>query len=179
MIHKLILYGLIMRALVLLVCLLMPDLVFSMDGYVEDTTLVPVQSSKVILTIKTPNGLKQFNHGQIEAIGLKRLSTKTFWPKDYGEFNGVLLRDLLTEAGIANAPEIKITALDDYITLIPQEDWRKWDVILATRHEKKPMSIRKKGPLRIIYPLDIGGEIADNDMRIRWIWAIKLIEPIY
>ncbi len=165
--------------LLLLAFFLVPELVLAKDVSVEDITLLPVQSTKVILTIKTPNGDKLFNHGQIEAIGLKRLNTTTFWPKDYGEFNGVLLRDLLTEAGIENAPEIKVTALDDYITLIPRKDWRKWDVILATRHEKKTMSIREKGPLRIIYPMAIGGEIADSDMRIRWIWAIKSIEPVY
>lgn len=168
-----------MRILLLLVFFLVPELVLAKDVSVEDITLLPVQSAKVILTIKTPNGNRQFNHGQIEAIGLKRLSTRTFWPEDYGEYDGVLLRDLLTETGIENAPEIKITGLDDYITLIPREDWTKWDVILATRHEQKTMSIRKKGPLRIIYPMDIGGEIADSDMRLRWIWAIKSIEPVY
>ena len=168
-----------MRALLLFVFFLLPELVLAKDVSVEDITLLPVQSTKVILTIKTPNRDKQFNHGQIEAIGLKRLNTTTFWPEDYGEFDGVLLRDMLTEAEIENAPEIKITALDDYITFIPKEDWQKWDVMLATRHEKKIMSIRKKGPLRIVYPMDIGGEIADNDMRLRWIWAIKSIEPVY
>ena len=163
----------------LLIFFLLPELLLAKDVSVEDTTLAPVQGSKVILTIKTPNRTRQFNHGQIEAIGLKRLSTTTFWPEDYGEFDGVLLRDLLTEAEIEDAPEIIITALDGYIAIIPREDWRKWDVILATRHEKKTMSIRKKGPLRIVYPMDIGGEIADSDMRIRWIWAIKSIEPVY
>ena len=168
-----------MRLGLLLIFLLLPELVLAKDVSVENITLVPVGSSKVILTIKTPNGIKQFTHGQIETIGLKRLNTTTFWSTDYGEFNGVLLRDLLAEAGIENVPEIKITALDDYITLIPREDWRRWNVILATRYEEKTMSIRKKGPLRIIYPLDIGGEIADSAMRIRWIWAIKSIEPVY
>lgn len=168
-----------MRVFLLLVCFLMPVLVFANEAPVEDITLLPVQSSKVILIMQTPSGIKQYNHGQIEAIGLKRLHTSTFWPEDNGEFDGVLLRDLLTEAEIENAPEIKVTALDDYITIIPREDWQKWDVILATRHEQKPMSIRNKGPLRIIYPMDMGGAIADSDMRIRWIWAIKSIEPVY
>jgi hypothetical protein len=129
--------------------------------------------------VKTPDGIKQFNHGQIEAIGLKRLSTTTFWPEDYGEFNGVLLRDVLKKVGIEDALEIKLIGKDGYIALIPREDWIKWDVILATRHEQRTMSIRNKGPLRIIYPKDIGGEIADSDMRIRWIWAIQSIEPVY
>lgn len=168
-----------MRAFLLLVVFLIPALVFAKGVEVEDIVLLPVKCSKVILTVKTPDGIKQFNHGQIEAIGLKRLSTTTFWPEDYGEFNGVLLRDVLKKAGIEDAREIKLIGKDGYIALIPREDWIKWDVILATRHEQRTMSIRNKGPLRIIYPKDIGGEIADSDMRIRWVWAIQSIEPVY
>jgi hypothetical protein len=168
-----------MRAFLLLIVFLIPALVFAKGVEVEDIALLPVKCSKVILTVKTPDGIKQFNHGQIEAIGLKRLSTTTFWPEDYGEFNGVLLRDVLKKVGIEDALEIKLIGKDGYIALIPREDWIKWDVILATRHEQRTMSIRTKGPLRIIYPKDIGGEIADSDMRIRWIWAIQSIEPVY
>ena len=167
-----------MRVVLLIVVLLFPIDLFAKEVSVQEIKLPPVLSNKVILTIYTPDDVKQLSHAQIEAIGLKRLNTSTFWPQDYGEFNGVLLRDLLSESGIENVSQIKITALDDYITIIPQEDWRKWDVILATRHEKKVISIRDKGPLRIIYPKDIGGEVAESDMRVRWIWAVKSIEPV-
>ncbi len=144
---------------------------------VTDIALAPVVSEKVILTINTPTGIKTYPHPQVEAIGLKKLVTSTYWPEDHGEYDGVLLRDLLKDAGIETSPRIKVTALDDYTTIIPREDWQKWDVLVATRHEKKVMPIRRKGPLRMIYPKDIGGEIAASDMRIRWIWAIKTIEP--
>lgn len=166
-----------MKALLVLL-LLLPLQLYAKEVPVTDVSLSPVHSDKVILRIKTQDGEKHYSHPQIEAIGLKKLVTTTFWPEDYGEFNGVLLRDLLSHAGIENSLEIKITALDDYTTLIPREDWLKWDVLVATRYEKKRIPIRKKGPLRIIYPKDIGGEIADSDMRIRWVWTIKLIEPV-
>lgn len=169
----------VMRVILLFIILLLPEILLAMDVSVGNITSSPVHSSKVILTIKTPDTVKQFTREQLEAIGLKRLDTSTFWPEDHGEFSGVLLRDLLSEAGIEDAPEIKVTALDDYTAFIPREDWRKWDVILATRHEEKVIPVRRKGPLRIIYPKDIGGEIANSEMRIRWIWAIKLIEPVH
>jgi len=145
---------------------------------VIDITLAPVASEKVILTVKNNGDVKTYSHPEVEAIGLKSMVTSTFWPEDHGEFNGVLLRDLLRDAGIENVSQIRITALDEYTTLIPREDWQKWDVLLATRHEKKVLPVRRKGPLRIIYPKDLGGEITASDMRIRWIWAINTIEAL-
>jgi hypothetical protein len=159
--------------------LLFPGLSNAKGVKVENISLVPLTSSKVILKVSTPSGEKTYTHAQIEAVGLKKMTTSTYWPEDYGEFDGVLLMDLLLDAGIEDAPEVKITALDDYTAHIPQHDWRNWDVLLATRHEQKRMPIRSKGPLRIIYPKDRGGEVGESDMRLRWIWAIQSIEPVY
>lgn len=166
-----------MRSVFTMLILLFALQVQAKEVMVTDITLEPVASKKVILTIKSPKGMTKYSHSQVEAIGLKKLETSTYWPDDNGEYDGVLLRDLLKDAGIETSPRIKVTALDDYTTIIPREDWQKWDVLVATRHEKKAMSIRRKGPLRMIYPKDLGGEVAASDMRIRWIWAIKTIEP--
>jgi hypothetical protein len=158
---------------------LFPGLSIAKEVKITDIVLAPLGGSKVILRVKTPSGERTYTHAQLEAIGLKKMNTTTYWPEDSGEFDGVLLKDLLRDAGIEDAVEVRITALDNYMTLIPRRDWRNWDVMLATRYEQKKMSIRNKGPLRIIYPKDRGGKIADSDMRLRWIWAIQTIAPVY
>ena len=168
-----------MRVLLVFIFLILSEILLANEVPVENKKVSPAYGSKVVLTIKTPEAVEQFTCEQIEAIGLTQLNTSTFWAEDQGEFSGVLLRDLLGEAEIENALEIKITALDGYTAFIPREDWQKWDVILATRHEEQLISVRRKGPLRIIYPKDIGGKIADSEMRIRWIWAVDLIEPVH
>lgn len=169
-----------MRILFTLVFFLIAMPLEAKEVKVKAINLEPVASEKVVLTIKTQeNSIATYSHPQIEAIGLKQMVTTTFWPEDYGEFDGVLLRDLLGHAGIEKSSQIKVTALDGYTALIPREDWQKWDVLVATRHEKKMIPIRRKGPLRMIYPKDIGGKMAASDMRIRWIWAIKTIEPVF
>lgn len=168
-----------MRIVLFFIFLLLPEILLANTVSVDNKKVSSVYNSKIVLTIKTPETVKEFTCGQIEVIGLKRINTSTFWPEDHGEFSGVLLRDLLSVAGIENVPEIKITALDGYTAVIPREDWQTWEVIMATRHEENVIPVRRKGPLRIIYPKDIGGKIADSEMRIRWIWAVKLIEPVY
>ena len=167
-----------MRILFTLILLFSAINLQAKDVEVFDVELDPVTSDRVILTVRGGEKETAYSLAQVEAIGLKGLKTSTFWPEDYGEYNGVLLRDFLRHAGIDKASQIRVTALDDYTALIPREDWQKWDVLLATRHERKVLPVRKKGPLRIIYPKDIGGEIAASDMRIRWIWAITTIEAI-
>ena len=167
-----------MRSLFTLLFIIFALQVEAQELMIKEINLEPIANEKVILTIETPSGPVSYSHAQIEKIGLKELETTTYWPEDNGVYDGVLLRDLLSHAGIENSSQIKVTALDDYSALIPQEDWQKWDVLIATRHERKAMSIRRKGPLRVIYPKDIGGEVAASDMRIRWIWAIKTIEPV-
>lgn len=149
--------------------------VFSMEVILEDVQLAPIQGDVTILSINSPQGVKEYSLAKIESLGLKRLHTTTFWEEDDGVYEGVLLIDLLSHAGMEECTSMVITALDGYEVRIPCADLSKWPVMLATRREGKTMSIRKKGPTRIIYPKDIGGDIALSDMRSRWIWAIKTI----
>lgn len=148
---------------------------FSGEVQLETVQLEPTTSDVTVLTTSSSQGTKEYTLGMIESLGLKRLRTSTFWPEDDGVYEGVLLRDFLGNAGMAKCGSIVITALDDYRVAIPCEDLEKWPVLLATRHEGKTMSIREKGPTRIIYPKDIGGDVALSDMRSRWIWAIATI----
>lgn len=143
----------------------------------EDVTLPEVKSQKIVLTVKTPDGDKQYTVKMLESIGLKRLKTSTFWAEDDGVYEGILLVDLLKHAKIEKSVSIKIVAIDEYMTEIPREDWETWPVLLATRRNGKALKVRTKGPTRIIYPKDIGGPISKNEMRSRWIWTIKTIIP--
>ena len=147
------------------------------DKLIQDVRLPEIHSSKIILRVHAGSSAREYTLADIESLGLKQMKTSTFWKEDDGVYQGVLLRDLLQDAGIQGSKTISITALDGYTTRIPREDWETWPILLATRREGEPMSIRKKGPLRILYPKDLGGPVAKVEMRIRWIWAIKEIRP--
>jgi hypothetical protein len=108
----------------------------------------------------------------LEKIGFKSLTTRTFYSKKRYQFSGVLMRDLLDHVG-AKGKILEITALDDYRITVPIEDYYKYDVLLATMEEGKTLTIRKRGPARIIYPIEKHEELSDKKYASRYIWQIK------
>ena len=158
-------------------CFFLIDFSSAAELKLEKISLPPIESKKIVLTIDAPGELRKYTIADIEILGLHRINTSTYWKEDDGIYEGVLLKNLLEDAGISGSTAVRITALDSYSAEIPKEDWEKWPIILATRKDGKVMSVREKGPTRIIYPKDLGGEVADTTMRVRWVWAIKQISP--
>ncbi|HXH02674.1 MAG TPA: molybdopterin-dependent oxidoreductase [Candidatus Competibacteraceae bacterium] len=144
----------------------------------QPVSLPPLESTAVVLTVSTDHGSKRYSLPQIEALGLYRVTTSTFWPEDNGTYEGVLLAALLADAGLADGPAVRIAALDDFSQIIPREDWQRWPLLLATRRDGQPMSIRNKGPLRLIYPRDADSRLSDPAYRLRWVWMVNAIEPV-
>ncbi|PIE56919.1 MAG: hypothetical protein CSA34_01065 [Desulfobulbus propionicus] len=151
---------------------------WSGEANISPSSLIPSSSGKVVLRIIANDRHLTYTLAEIEALGLKRLETSTYWPEDSRIHQGVLLIDLLEHAGIATASKIQVEAHDNYVTEIPRSDWETWPVFLATRRDGFPLQLRKKGPLRIMYPKDAGGAVAQDHMRNRWIWSIKKILAI-
>jgi hypothetical protein len=53
----------------------------------------------------------------------------------------------------------QVLALNDYTTIVPLDDFRKFPVILALKMNGEYMRIRDKGPLFIVYPYDSSPEL--------------------
>ena len=83
----------------------------------------PLAKGEVVLEIATPSGAQQYNLATLEAIGLYRINTRSEWDQESPTFDGVLLSDLLDDAGLDEAPAVLVTALNDYSQAIPREDW--------------------------------------------------------
>lgn len=92
-----------------------------------------------------------FDLAMLEALGLVTITTETPWTDGLVEFQGVLMRDVL-DLLKASGTAVHAAALDDYVVKLPREDFRDYDVILATRVDGEPMRVRQNGPLWIIYP---------------------------
>lgn len=131
------------------------------------------------LTVTGHKGEKHYSLASLEALGMHTLSTHTFWPEDDGSYQGVLLSDLLKDAGLKDISGIQLSAIDGFSQIIPKEDWQNWPLLLATRRDNAPISLRKKGPIRLIYPRDMDKQLEDGIYRLRWIWMINKIEAIY
>ena len=111
----------------------------------------------------------------LEKLPQHSFSTKTPWYGEPRKFTGPLLRDLLAAAG-AEGKQLKAVALNDYKVDIPVEDTKSYDVVLARLMDDKPMAVRDKGPLFIIYPFDARPELRNTIYYSRCAWQLKAIE---
>lgn len=148
------------------------------DTLPRPVSLTPLDATQEVLRVAGEQGDKSYSLSRIEALGLYRVNTTTFWPEDDGTYEGVLLADLLADAGLSEASAIRILALDGFSQVMPREDWERWPVLLATRRDGRPMGVRDKGPLRIIYPRDADPRLSDSVYRLRWVWLIDTIEQV-
>ena len=145
-------------------------------GAPRAVTLTISKATAPLLTLHGASGKVQLSLAELESLGMHEVRTTTFWPEDDGSYAGPLLRDVLQRAGLDKADEIRVRAKDGFSQVIPRQDWERWPVLLATRHDGQLMRPRNKGPLRIIYPRDMSPELADSVYRLRWVWLVDSIE---
>lgn len=90
-------------------------------------------------------------------------------------FEGPLLRDLIGQEKLNLTSEISVTALDGYSTSIPVDEVYKYDVIIATSMDGRPLSEEPQGPFWVIYPMTDNPELQDG-YNSRLIWQLSDIE---
>ena len=134
-------------------------------------------TGKVILTVSglvgnTNNGDKaEFDMLMIEGLGTISFTTKTPWYKDPVTFTGVPMAKLMEAVG-AKGTSVTVTALNDYATDIPIEDFKTHPVILATKRDGNYMPVRDKGPLFIVYDYDSNAELQHQRFYSRSAWQV-------
>jgi hypothetical protein len=105
------------------------------------------------------------------------LTTHTAWTSGSHEFAGVRLADLLKASGIEpkakDYSHVIASALNDYVIDIPFEDVAKYDVLVATSMDGRPLTVRDKGPYWLVYPRDQFEELRDPRFDNRWAWQLK------
>jgi hypothetical protein len=132
----------------------------------------------VVLTIS--GQISQVNEGKTAVFSMQMLSqlpqrtvfTKSPWYPQGAEFSGPLLRDVLNAAG-AKGKTITAHALNDYKTDIPYADAFTYNVILAHMMNGKPMAVRDKGPLFVVYPFDTVPKLQTQVYYNRSAWQLN------
>jgi hypothetical protein len=114
----------------------------------------------------------EFDMKMLEKLPQKTFTTQTPWYATPVSFTGPLLRDVLAAAG-AKGNKIVATALNDYKTEIPFDDAVKFDTIVARLMNDKPMPVREKGPLFIVYPFDTKPELRTETYYNRSAWQLS------
>ena len=149
--------------------------IFSMILWIM-AAVAPVQVlAETLLTVTHDDVVTEYDLAALEALGAVTVETSTIWTDGVQTFTGVPLTafaDLLEiEDGVFLA-----SAINDYTVEIPVSDAVAGGPIIAFLNDGKPMSIRDKGPLWVIYPYDSNPDYQAEVIYSRSIWQLDRIE---
>ena len=127
------------------------------------------------ITQKNADGRADFDMAMLAALPQHTFTTGTPWFAEPRQFTGPLLRDVLGAVG-ARGKTLRAIALNKFKIDIPADDAAQFPVIVARLMNGKPMPIREKGPLFIIYPYDTDIELQSTRYYNRSAWQLRAIE---
>jgi hypothetical protein len=142
---------------------------------------LPAPKNGAVLTVTgnvaNKNGVTgaAFDMTMLEALPKAEIKTSTPWTRGVQVFEGVRLTALLESAG-ASGQTVRAVAINDYAFEFPVADGATYKVIVAYRQNGKAMSVREKGPLWIVYPLDDHKKIRNIDYHSRMVWQLKELQ---
>jgi hypothetical protein len=123
------------------------------------------------------NGVLELDMAQLAALPQHSFTTSTTWTDGTPTFQGVLLKDYIAAIG-ATGTNIQLMALNDYQISMPMADVRDDGPMLAYLMNGKPMSLRDKGPIWLVYPYDANADYRSEQAYARSIWQLDRIEFI-
>jgi len=121
------------------------------------------------------DGTVSLDEAALNALPEHSFTTTAPWFKEKSTFTGPYLSDLLQAVG-AKGTMLTIRALNDYKVQVPVSDAAEFRPILARKINNKPINVRDKGPLFLIYPFDSVPSLNTDVYFARSIWQIKSIQ---
>ncbi len=127
--------------------------------------------------LRQPNrgAMAAFDMAMLERLPQSSFSTRTPWYAQARRFTGPLLRDVLAAAG-GHGTQMRASALNGYRVDIPVDDAQRYDLLLARLLDDKPMTVRDKGPLFMIYPFDQHASLRNAVYFSRCAWQLNAID---
>ena len=124
---------------------------------------------------KNSGEMARFDMKMLEALPQHSFTTNTPWYDRPVKFTGPLLADVLT-AVKASGSIVSAVAINDYAIQIPVADTTQYKVIVARLLDDKPMAVRDKGPLFVVYPFDDSATLRSSVYYERSIWQLKALD---
>jgi hypothetical protein len=118
----------------------------------------------------------RFSEADLLALPQVTIRTRTDYTDGVVEFIGPLARDVVAFIETGTATSIHLVAANDYAIDIPLSEIFDYDVILAMQANGERLTMRDKGPIWIMYPLDDHEEMQDPVFNNRLIWQLTVME---
>ncbi|GAA5786999.1 hypothetical protein [Chitiniphilus shinanonensis] len=138
----------------------------------DDATILVVRG--IGATDDAPTA-QAFSDAELAALPQHGYVVSTPWYPKPQHFEGPLLRDVLRQAGLPGR-QLLLRALNDYAIAVPRDDVERYDVIVARKRNGKPMSVRDKGPLFVMYPFSSAPALRQTEYFRRCVWQLSEIE---
>ena len=116
-----------------------------------------------------------FTMAMLKALPETVYKTSTVWTEGLNEFKGARLVDLL--AAIDARPKSVIAwAINDYMAEFDptQDGWN--EALIAYSVNGKPMPVREKGPLWIVFPYDESPKFRSDYIYSQSVWQLNRID---
>ena len=135
----------------------------------QDEAVVILEDAQAALRL-------EFDADGLAALPQTEFSTSTVWTDAVDRYTGVLLRDLLLEAGIdpaEGAGTVVVHALDGYSATIGFEDITPVAPMLAFLRNGDRMPLRAQGPFWMIFPYDDDPAFQNETTYARSVWQVS------
>ena len=137
--------------------------------------LPTIGAAQTILTVSTPEQSATYTLEELLALPQTTVVTTNDYVDTATTFQGPRLRAVLEPLNVGPDATLKMVALNDFSSSVPAVDAFDYDVILAVLRDGEPMSVRDKGPIWVIYPMDDHAELRDEAFNGRLVWQLKTI----
>lgn len=158
--------------------LLLALVLFVTSGLGAAAQPLPEPEGPVLLTLSEAGGQTLgLDRAALAALPATTLRTTTIWTVGPQAFTGVTLRDLMTRLG-TRGQAVRAHAANDYAIDIPWLDVASGSALIAYARNGKPMSVRDKGPLWLVYPYDSAPVFRQETYHARSVWQLDRVEVI-
>ena len=157
-------------------------LVLAVTCTVPVARALEMPEGRVVLTVSgnidvTNDGdVARFDIDMLRALDWREITTFTAFTNGPQQFAGPTLSSLLDALGVEEGT-LRARAVNDYSVEIPVAHAAAHDVLIAAEHGGKPMRVRDKGPLWIVYPQS-EAKAQDNTFNTEMIWQLTEIEVL-
>lgn len=136
-----------------------------------------VQADQNVLTVSglVDQGKHQFSFADLKAMPNYQVKTETIWTDQEHTYTAISVAQLLAQLE-AKGETLRFIALNDYAIEVPVNVLVEHNAFIAFEQDGKPMRIRDKGPLWVLYPFSDQPQINTPFYQAHCAWQLKTIE---
>lgn len=146
-----------------------------LTGAAQAEINLPAATDRPILTIQMGDDLIELDRAGLATLPQTQIETTTIWTEGDQTFDGVRVTSLLDALGVDDGT-LTLIAANLYQIEIPVDHFTDDGAILAMDRNGKPMSLRDKGPLWLVYDYDADEKFRTEVIYSNSIWQLERIE---